>query len=78
MLRRALLRGFISLRHPTFGAAGVIKSMVAVPVYIAALPLALLTGQSRFMLCLVKLCDHTGRLLGLIGIHPIREPYVTE
>ena len=78
MLRRALLGGSVSLRHPTFGAAGVIKSVVAVPVYKAALPLALLTGQPRFMVLVVKLCDHAGRLLGLIGINPVREPYVTE
>ena len=78
MLRRALLRGSVSLRHPTFGPGGIVKSIVAVPMYTDALPLALITGQSRFMRCLVKLCDHVGRLLGLIGINPIREPYVTE
>ena len=30
------------------------------------------------MTCLVKLFDHAGRLLALVGIHPIAEPYVTE
>ncbi len=78
MLRRALLRGRISLLHPTFGLRAVVKSLVAVPAYAAVLPFALVTGQSRFMLCLVKLFDHAGRLLALAGINPVAEPYVTE
>jgi succinoglycan biosynthesis protein ExoM len=42
------------------------------------LPLALLGGQSKFMVCLVKLFDHVGRLLALVGMNPVTEPYVTE
>jgi hypothetical protein len=30
------------------------------------------------MTLLVKLCDHLGKLLALVGINPIREQYVTE
>jgi succinoglycan biosynthesis protein ExoM len=78
MLRRALLRGAISLLHPTAGAAHVARSLVAVPAYAAALPFALCAGQGAFMMCLVKLCDHAGRLLAVLGIRPIGEPYVTE
>jgi glycosyltransferase involved in cell wall biosynthesis len=78
MLKRALLRGRVSLLHPTFGARAVAKSVVAVLVYVAALPFALVTGQTRLMLCLVKLFDHAGRLLALLGINPIREPYITR
>lgn len=78
MLRRALLRGRVSLQHPTAGLSAIAKSAVAVPVYAAALPLALVTGQSRFMLCLVKLFDHAGRLLAFVGLNPVTDPYVTE
>jgi len=78
MLRRALLRGKISLVEPTFGARAVARSVVAVPVYTAALPVTLLLGHHRFMTCLVKLCDHLGTLLALLGINPVKEPYVTE
>ena len=53
-------------------------SLVAVPAYVIALPLALLTGQGRFMTYLVSLCDHLGRLLAVVGINPVRTPYVTE
>jgi len=28
-------------------------------------------------MCLAKLFHHVGRLLGLVGIHPIKEPYVS-
>jgi succinoglycan biosynthesis protein ExoM len=78
MLRRALLRGTISVLHPTAGAAPIAKSVVAIPAYTAALPFALCAGQSALMTCLVKLCDHLGRLLAVFGIRPISQPYVTE
>jgi len=78
MLKRALLRGAMSLVHPTFGVRHIAKSVVAVPGYAAVLPFALVLGHHRFMTCLVKLFDHLGRLLALVGIKPIAEPYVTE
>jgi glycosyltransferase involved in cell wall biosynthesis len=78
MLRRALFRGKIAVLEPTFGARAVARSVVAVPIYMATLPLTLLLGHHRFMTCSVKLCDHLGTLLALLGINPVREPYVTE
>jgi glycosyltransferase involved in cell wall biosynthesis len=78
LLKRALLRGTVSLLHPTGGARQIGKSIVAVPAYAAALPFMLCAGQGPFMTCLVKLCDHAGRLLAAVGIRPIAAPYVTE
>src|SRR5438093_7558831 len=78
MLRRALLRGAVSRVHPTSGASAVLKSAIAAPIYAAALPLALVMGQGRFMSCLVSLCDHLGRLLASLGINPISDAYVTD
>jgi succinoglycan biosynthesis protein ExoM len=78
MLRRALLRGKISPAHPTFGAVDVGKSLVAVPVYAIALPVALVLGQGTFMRLAVRLFDHLGKLLALAGLNPVTEPYVTE
>ena len=78
MLRRALLRGKISLVHPTSRKVAVAKSLVAVPAYTTALPFALLFGHDRFMTCLVSLFDHVGRLLALVGLNPIRGAYVTD
>jgi glycosyltransferase involved in cell wall biosynthesis len=77
MLRKALLRGATTLVHPSFGAGDIVKSLIAVPIYTALLPLALVLGQCRFMTYLVKIFDHLGKLLALLGVHPIKDPYVT-
>jgi hypothetical protein len=60
------------------GWLDILKSIVAVPAYAAALPMVFVLGHHRFMALLIKLCDHLGRLLALLGIRVIREPYVTE
>jgi len=78
MLKRALLRGASSLLHPTFGVLDVTKSIIAVPAYMAVLPLSLILGQRRFMTYSVKLFDHLGKLLALIGIRPVKGVYVTD
>lgn len=78
LLRRALFRGKVSLLHPTSRLLEVAKSIIAVPVYSAALPIMLVLGQGTFMRYLVKLCDHSGKLLALIGVSPVKESYVTE
>lgn len=78
MLRRALLQGAMRVLHPPFGAVEIAKSIIAIPTYIAALPFAMVLGYHKFMTCLVKLCDHVGKLLALAGINPIREPYITD
>lgn len=78
MLRRALLRGAIEPKTPNFGARDVARSLVAVPIYMVALPFALMAGQDKFMGLSVRLCDHLGKLLAVVGINPVEEPYVTE
>jgi len=77
MFRRALLRGASARLHPTLGPLEIAKSLIAVPAYAAALPFALLMGHHRFMSLLVRLFDHLGKLLALLGINPIKEQYVT-
>jgi succinoglycan biosynthesis protein ExoM len=77
LLRKALLRGACAALRPTIGVLDVTKSVVAVPIYGLALPLAALVGQHRFMVLLVRLCDHLGKLLALLGMNPIAEPYIT-
>jgi glycosyltransferase involved in cell wall biosynthesis len=78
MLKRALLRGRISLLHSTSARIEILKSAIALPMYAFALPFLLLLGQHQFMRYLVKVCDHGGRLLAWVGINPIKEQYVTE
>jgi succinoglycan biosynthesis protein ExoM len=78
MLKRALLRGSITLQSPTFGPGSVVKSIIAVAVYTAVLPFAVVCGHHRFMNILVRLCDHLGKLLAVVGISPVNNPYVTD
>ena len=65
-------------KAPTFGFRSIAKSLLAVPLYVLVLPFALMAGQDKFMGLLVRLCDHLGKLLAIVGINPIKEQYVTE
>jgi hypothetical protein len=78
MLRKALLRGATAALHPTLGTRDVGKSVIAVPLYVMALPFAAILGHHRFMDVLVRLCDHLGKLLALVGLNPVQEPYVAD
>lgn len=78
MLRRALLRGAMEPQTPGFGPRSIIRSLVAVPIYLAILPFAAVAGHHKFMTALVSLCDHLGKLFAVVGLNPIKEPYVTE
>ena len=76
LLRKALLRGATAGLHCNL--RGVVKSVIAIPAYVLLLPFALLTGQHNLMTLLVKICDHLGKLMILLGINPIHEEYVSE
>jgi len=77
MLRSALLKGSMEPMTANFGARDIVKSVIAVLAYTAALPLALMLGQHRFMDLLVRLFDHLGTLLACLGMNPIKDQYVT-
>ena len=72
-IRLALLRGGNSLKHRVGLARKLLKSLIAVPVYCLALPFLFVAGDHYFMIYLIKLLDHSGRLLALIGINPVKE-----
>lgn len=78
LMKKALLRGGCAALQPSCGTASILKSLVALPMYAVALPFAFLLGQHRFMTVLVKLCDHAGKLLALVGVHPIKAAYVSD
>ena len=78
MLRKALLRGACSFLNPDQRGLNIAKSITSIPVYAAALPFALLLGHHRFMTLLVKIFNHRGRLLAVIGINPTEEQYITD
>jgi glycosyltransferase involved in cell wall biosynthesis len=72
LLSRALLRGKNTFRHPRGRGRNLAKSLLAVPLYLCALPFLLVLGFEHFMRYLIKLTDHVGRLLALLGINPVR------
>jgi glycosyltransferase involved in cell wall biosynthesis len=67
MLKRAWLRGRITLGYSGFGAVYLVKSAVAIPVYTLAIPLAGVLGQDALMKIAIRLTEHAGRLLGIFG-----------
>lgn len=78
MVRRAVFRGVFSFYNRPSSPKAIALSLIATPAYTVALPVALVLGQARFMRYMFSLCYHVGRLLGVLGINPINEPYVTE
>lgn len=78
MLRRALLRGQVSILHRGLKATAVAKSVIALPIYCISLPLFRVIGYHLFVKYLIKIFDHAGRIAAIVGFHPIKESYVTE
>ncbi|MBZ5698181.1 MAG: glycosyltransferase [Acidobacteriia bacterium] len=78
LVRRALMKGVFSLHNHGSSPLRILESLMAVPAYAAALLVVLLLGQARFMSYVYKFCYHVGRLLALVGVNPIRQPYVTD
>ena len=73
MVNRALLRGKTALLHPKNRMASILRSIIAIPTYILALPVLQFLGHHYFMEYLVKLFDHLGKILALFRINPVRE-----
>jgi succinoglycan biosynthesis protein ExoM len=73
MLRRALWRGNNIVKRRVGRLNLFARSAVAVPLYALALPALMIFGQHWFMRYCIKLCDHLGRMLALIGLNPVRE-----
>ncbi len=78
ILRKAVLQGATAALQPNCTKLNIAKSLVAVPFYLLLLPFTLLIGQQYFMRLMVKICDHSGKLLMRAGINPIREEYVSD
>jgi succinoglycan biosynthesis protein ExoM len=77
LLRKALLFGSMWAVRDSVPPREIVKSVIAVPAYAAALPFAFVLGHHRFMTLLIKLCHHLGKLLSLVGINPIADMYVS-
>jgi succinoglycan biosynthesis protein ExoM len=73
LLKRALLRGSNFSKHPKHRLTNAAKSLVAVPCYAMALPVVALFGQHLLLRYLIKLFDHTSRLLAYFGLRLVTE-----
>lgn len=73
VLKRALLRGRNSLLHESSRRRNLLKSVVAIPMYAVLVPVLWVVRRPLVMKYLVKLSDHAGRLLALVGLNPVSE-----
>jgi succinoglycan biosynthesis protein ExoM len=73
LLKRALLRGSNFSKHPTHRIKNGAKSLVAVPCYALSLPILALFGQHVFLRYLIKLLDHSSRLLAYVGLRLVTQ-----
>lgn len=73
LLRLALLRGGNSFKLRERLKRSLFKSFIAIPLYGLALPILFVVGDHHFMSYLIKFCDHTGNLLGFLGIKVIKD-----
>ncbi len=78
MLRKALLRGKISVRWPGSGFRDTLKAIVAIPSYAFVLPFAAIVGRYLYMSYLIKMFGHMGRILTLLGFELVADKYITE
>jgi hypothetical protein len=72
-LKRGLLRGSLTAKEGKAISLDTMKSIIAVGLYGAALPLLSVLGHHLLMKYLIKSCDHMGKLLGLCGIELMTE-----
>jgi succinoglycan biosynthesis protein ExoM len=74
-LKRALLRGMVSLQSPPLKIKiiSVAKSLIAAVVYSLMLPFCLIAGVHIFMKYLIRYFDHIGKLMAAVGFHIIKE-----
>jgi succinoglycan biosynthesis protein ExoM len=70
ILKRAFLRGQVSLKYSKSRVERIAKSLIALPLYGVALPFLAVAGQRFLLRYMIKICDHAGRLLTLCGLEP--------
>jgi len=69
-LKRALIRGSYYFARATCRPAQILKSLIALAAYSAALPVLSLFGHHLLMKSLIGICDHAGCLIGACGLKP--------
>jgi len=75
LVKRALQRG--QCEKDLADSRAILKSIIAIPTYSIMLPFLAIAGQHLFMRYLIRLFDHAGRLLGVMGLKPLGNTYVS-
>jgi len=73
LLRRALNRGSNFPKRSGRPMESLLRSVVAVPLYTLALPIVMFLGKHMVIRYLIKLCDHSSRILAYLGWEVQRE-----
>jgi glycosyltransferase involved in cell wall biosynthesis len=73
LLKRGFLRGVANSRRESLSMKGAFKSFMAFSIYTMSLPFLFLIGHHLFMKCLIKDCDHMGKLLASCGLEVVKE-----
>ena len=72
ILRKAILQGSAAARQTNCTALHIAASLIAVLLNLLLIPFALLFGQQYFMRLMVKICNHSGKLLTRVGLDPFQ------
>lgn len=73
MLRRAILRGSLTMQLPGSHWRYLVRALVAVPAYLFIIPIAFVFGQHASMKYCIRLCDHAGLLMAACGLRPVQQ-----
>lgn len=67
-LKRAMLRGVANAQGGSLFSISAGKSIIATICYMLTLPLLIFVDHGIFMKILIKLCDHLGKVLAIMGL----------
>jgi glycosyltransferase involved in cell wall biosynthesis len=73
LMRQALFQGGHSPKHPRHRLRNAVKSLIALPFYMLALPILAVLAQDLLIKYLTKLLYHTSRLLGFVGLRLVTQ-----
>jgi succinoglycan biosynthesis protein ExoM len=76
LLKRALLRG--QNERTLVGVKGISKSILALMIYASVLPFVCIAGHHHFMKYLIRMADHSGKVIGVLGFRPLGNKYLTN
>jgi glycosyltransferase involved in cell wall biosynthesis len=73
LLKRALLRGVVNAKNTSIISHDMLKSFIAIIIYLISSPFIILIGHHIFMNNLIKTCDHLGKVCAVLGVKLVSE-----